>query len=1046
MKVHVPQLLASVLLMSLISSEQALAQSKIYTANFDTIQRANLDGSDAEDVITLRNGYTNSMAVDTVGGKLYWIDFAGHVIQRANVDGSEVEDLVNLGLRSASDIALDIARGKMYWSDGAAIHRANVDGTEVEVLVTLRSGSAHDIALDVAHGKLYWINFGEHVIQRANLDGGEIEDIVGGREPGIRRFIALDVAGGHMYWVNSISQGRIGASIDTIQRAKLDGGAVEDVVTVGTDFVTAFALDVAERTMYWFTCGLEAFYQRTTLDGGEIENLTTSLKLCPGDMALTVDVPAIPPVVQDPVFPSEPMDEAVARSKVYWTSARTDAIKRANFDGSQIEDVVPVFARSVKSFAVDPVGRHLYWASSPAGVIQRANFDGTGVENILLGFSRAPTALVVDALGRKIYWSDEIQVFRADLDGSGVEVIVPGFSFPGPSFALDPIAEKLYWVKVGTIHRANLDGSGDEVLASGVRIGRIVLEASGGKIYWPEGGVIRRANLNGSGVTDIISAETCCVGTVVLDVADGKMYWSEGQQRNVIRRANLDGSGAAIVLSSTPNVGFGVDSGTIYVTNSLTIIRADIDDGEMEDLFPNVNARNGDIALDVPASKMYWIGSGGTIRSADLDGSNARDVFLAAAIDPSGSLVVGLKKLYWIDAINDGKTVWRADLNDGEIEDLFSPGTINPHDIALDTVRGKLYWTNCDERTIKRANLNGDGIEDLAVPDVNCPNDIVLDVVDGKMYWTFARTIRRANLDGSEIENVINLRSGHVNDVALDIAAGKLYWTNSDSGAIERSNLDGSEIEECLIDLGGVPFSMALAIEQPVFLAQLNAITHRKRTIGDGLVAPIHIQNIGPAAPVEDVALALWASDDMTLDDENDRLLVETTIDRGSLLPGQDVVVKLREKALDPIDGKFAIVTVEQDVKLMKMIGGRGCSRDATKYEIEPNTPDAPQAVGTISVARCVTVEGTIDGAQDVDGYRLNVKGGQTLNIALTHTPDAEFVLDVSNGMSGQLDCETPTTCTLVVPTLNTTGIAEIDLSLVPVRGMGTYTLDIFSQ
>ena len=42
-------------------------------------------------------------------------------IQRANLDGSNIEDLVTQGVKSPDGIALDVAGGKMYWTD---------DGTE----------------------------------------------------------------------------------------------------------------------------------------------------------------------------------------------------------------------------------------------------------------------------------------------------------------------------------------------------------------------------------------------------------------------------------------------------------------------------------------------------------------------------------------------------------------------------------------------------------------------------------------------------------------------------------------------------------------------------------------------------------------------------------------------------------------------------------------------------------------------------------------------------------------------------------------------------
>ena len=46
------------------------------------------------------------LAVDAAGGKLYWTDWLTGKVQRANLDGSRVEDLVT-GLRFPDAVALE---------------------------------------------------------------------------------------------------------------------------------------------------------------------------------------------------------------------------------------------------------------------------------------------------------------------------------------------------------------------------------------------------------------------------------------------------------------------------------------------------------------------------------------------------------------------------------------------------------------------------------------------------------------------------------------------------------------------------------------------------------------------------------------------------------------------------------------------------------------------------------------------------------------------------------------------------------------------------
>ena len=199
--------------------------------------------------------------------KMYWVDEDTHKIQRANLDGSNIEDLVTTELETPEAIALDVAGGKMYWTDKGTtkIQRANLDGSNIEDLVTTTDGlvEMESIALDVARGKMYWIEFRADKIQRANLDGSNIEDLV---TTGLVDSwgIVLDLAGGKMYWTD--------VGTDKIQRANLDGSNIEDLVTTGLDTPIGIDLDIAGGKMYWADRGTDKA-QRANLDGSNIEDL-----------------------------------------------------------------------------------------------------------------------------------------------------------------------------------------------------------------------------------------------------------------------------------------------------------------------------------------------------------------------------------------------------------------------------------------------------------------------------------------------------------------------------------------------------------------------------------------------------------------------------------------------------------------------------------------------------------------------------------------------------------------------------------------------------
>jgi hypothetical protein len=78
---------------------------------------------------------------------MYWTDLNAGKIQRANLDGSNVEDLL-IGLGNLGGIAIDTNEGKMYWANpGTGIQRANLDGSNVEVLPTGVTTPRGEIAL-----------------------------------------------------------------------------------------------------------------------------------------------------------------------------------------------------------------------------------------------------------------------------------------------------------------------------------------------------------------------------------------------------------------------------------------------------------------------------------------------------------------------------------------------------------------------------------------------------------------------------------------------------------------------------------------------------------------------------------------------------------------------------------------------------------------------------------------------------------------------------------------------------------------------------------
>ncbi len=120
------------------------------------IWRAAFDGSDLAMLLPANGG--DALALDPAASKLYFSDLPGdYTIQRANLDGSNPETLLTLPepYRFCKGMAVDARHGKLYLSlytpaednyRGRAIARANLDGSEYEILFEMRAETGDEVS------------------------------------------------------------------------------------------------------------------------------------------------------------------------------------------------------------------------------------------------------------------------------------------------------------------------------------------------------------------------------------------------------------------------------------------------------------------------------------------------------------------------------------------------------------------------------------------------------------------------------------------------------------------------------------------------------------------------------------------------------------------------------------------------------------------------------------------------------------------------------------------------------------------------------------
>ncbi len=532
------------LVLAVAVTSMARGQGKIYWADVrgEKIRRAQLDGSDVEDVVVNLVETPHGIALDLNGGKMYWCDVTAQKIRRANLDGSVVEDLVTEGPEYPRGIVLDPDHGRMYWVNRAYqsskfwIQRANLDGSDVEGFLTYEDQNPRGIALDLDAEKIYWIDSYSGTIKRSDLDGSEIKDVV---TEAVRDSdaVVVDSIHGKIYW----SGYERGARSAFVRRANLDGSDVEYLITESGD-ACAIAIDAQVGVIYW--ANYHAIY-RAHLDGTTVEQIA-SLEVGAGcGVALDVESGA-----------------------VYWTGS--NSIQRATLDGTEpdalITGTVNRVLTSPGGLAVDSFGRKMYWTDyiglGQTFFIRSANLDGSGIEEPV---PDTPSAgpIATDPRRGKVYWvSAEREdggwiLQRANLDGSQIEPLIrTDAGCVVTSIAVDVDAGKVYWAVWAcspAIARANLDGTQVEAVVVGWQLPPAVgVEPHIGKVYWTDAwtGSIRRANLDGSEVEDVIVDNVCSPAALALDHRHRRMYWTcVSTDLTRIRSADLDGTGVEEVVN-----------------------------------------------------------------------------------------------------------------------------------------------------------------------------------------------------------------------------------------------------------------------------------------------------------------------------------------------------------------------------------------------------------------------------------------------------------------------------------------------------------------
>lgn len=279
------------------------------------------------------------------------------------------------------------------------------------------------------------------------------------------------------------------------------------------------------------------------------------------------------------------------RGRLFFLDLASGRVLTSNPDGTDLKTIVSEGRKLPDGVVVDVASGHIYWTnmgnpSANDGSIDRADLDGGNITSIVpSGGTFTPKQLQLDSKNRKLYWSDRegMRVMRSNLDGSAIETLVDtsqGDARPGKDakkwcvgIAADPEGGKFYWTQKGN------DNAGE---------GRIF----SANLEIPKG----QTPANRSDIELLFESLPEPID-LDLDLENRVMYWTDRgdpPRGNTVNRAPMD---AAPGTRKEPEIVFN-------------------------HLLEGIG-----LSLDLKAGRMFLTDLGGSVYSANLDGSNKKTLF-----------------------------------------------------------------------------------------------------------------------------------------------------------------------------------------------------------------------------------------------------------------------------------------------------------------------------------------------------------------------------------------------------------------------------------
>ncbi|KAG7257364.1 hypothetical protein CRUP_022800, partial [Coryphaenoides rupestris] len=892
----------------------------------------------------LLNNLENAIALDFHHSHelVFWSDVTLDRIMKANLNGSNVEEVVSTGLESPGGLAIDWIHDKLYWTDSGTsrIEVANLDGTHRKVLLWKSMEKPRAIALHPIEGKIYWTDWGNTPrIEYSNMDGSN------------RRIIADT----HLFWPNGLTIDYAGHRMYWVDAKHHDSLYWTDWHTKSINSANKFTGKNQEiiRNKLHFPMDIHTLHPQRQPAGGRnrcgANNGACSHLCLPSNKTYTCACPT--------GFKKVDHSNCAKSLDKFLLFARRTDIRRISFDTEDMsDDVIPLAdVRNAVALDWDSKEGYVYWTD----VTTDSHQQGLVVVDTSL---ESPAGLAIDWVTDKLYWTDagtdRIEV--SNVDGTMRTVLIWENLDRPRDIVVDPIGGLMYWTDWGAnpkIERAGMDASDRMVIISSNLTwpNGLAIDYETKRLYWADAGikVIEYGNFDGSDRQVLIGSQL--PHPFGLTLHEDRLYWTDWQSKSIQSADKLTGLGRRTLAENLENlmdihmfhrhrqtgsscacptgINLQADSKTCTPGMSSFLIFARRTDIRMVSLdipyFADVVLAGkctglmttDGLAVDAVGRKIYWTDTGtNRIEVANMDGS-MRKVLIWQNLDSPRAIALynEMGYMYWTDWGENAK-LERAAMDGSDRAVLISNNLGWPNGLAIDKDGAQLLWADAHTERIEASDLNGLNRRTL-VTSCACPTGVLLkgdrhscdDSPETYLLFSNRVSVRRISLDTRdhtdvhvpvpELHNVISLDYDSTvisqglkttDGLAVDWVARNMYWTDTGRNTIEVARLDGTSRKVLVNNSLDEPRAIAVFPSKGyLFWTDWGHIAKIERSHLDGSDRKVLINtDLG------------WPNG-LTLDYDTRRIFwVDAHLDR---IESSDLNGKLRQILVSPVSHPFAL-------------------------------------------------------------------------------------------------------------------------------------------